>query len=517
MLNAYTATAWLLRKRKTGTQNIVLLGVAVLFVASLLTLTPFSDAIVFGGDEGTEFCKAWRYAAKPEQLTLMWNDQPWLFTVIIGLLFRHLRAEAWVARIAAALFFALLIFAIGKFVQRERGFLGATIGMISFLAWPQVITLGLSAMSEIPAMALALTSAWIIPAAQSSNKKHLVGLSGILFALALHMKFTALIALPAALSLFFIRSGDAPSARVQQLKECIVFVIFATATFFVGIWISPVWSWSQIVGTHLAIIKARVWEPQYCLSPMLFLQNPGILLPAAWLLWHEARCRNLKSVSFALTWLITAVCVHAVYRPWWDIYSVHFAVPLAILSGAGITLAFKKLRPWISRRYENDLRCELACPLALLSLWFVWQLPVIKSEIKSLSSSTLASKEPIIEKMRQDSTQSQLAFVEKPAYAFHAKVWTPPEFVNFSKKRFWSGNLDSQIELDYLTNHNPDELLLLKKANREPREAWDQYLNNNYTLVCEDFGLELLIANRLGPEAIPSEASYLQLINRRKP
>ena len=67
---------------------------------ALWVLGPRLDSVLsFGGDDGFELCKSALLARRPELAPHMWNDQPWLHTMLNAALFRLLGEHAALPRL----------------------------------------------------------------------------------------------------------------------------------------------------------------------------------------------------------------------------------------------------------------------------------------------------------------------------------------------------------------------------------------------------------------------------------
>ena len=74
-----------------------------LLVPALFSLVfafhPLWNALAVGGDDGFELCKSLLLARDPAAATQMWNDQPWLHTMLVAFLFKVFGPAAGIVRV----------------------------------------------------------------------------------------------------------------------------------------------------------------------------------------------------------------------------------------------------------------------------------------------------------------------------------------------------------------------------------------------------------------------------------
>ena len=111
------------------------LGVLVpffLFVAYACTL-PLDRILSIGGDDGFELSKALLMARHPELANRMWNDQPWLHTMLHAGLFRSFGEHAIFPRVFSLFSLAVLLVAMAHLLRTHVGFLAGAFAAVTLI------------------------------------------------------------------------------------------------------------------------------------------------------------------------------------------------------------------------------------------------------------------------------------------------------------------------------------------------------------------------------------------------
>ena len=129
-------------------------SLGLLLVIALVA--PLEEGIAIGGDDSFELGKSLLLARDPGLADRMWNDQPWLHTLLTARLFRLLGEHAAIPRLFTLLSTAALLWALWRLVglafHRDRG-LGALAGGVAgvlYLTAPESSILACSAMIGPP-------------------------------------------------------------------------------------------------------------------------------------------------------------------------------------------------------------------------------------------------------------------------------------------------------------------------------------------------------------------------------
>ena len=150
-----------------------------------------------GMDEHYEVTKAFLWSKGFRLYREIWNDQQPLLTILQGLLFKGFGALIGVARGLALAFGALLTAGLFHLVRKSLGVIAAFAAMISLLAAPHVFGFSISTMNEVPAFAVGLWALWAIRRWDKDGRRAWLAASGLILAVALEIKLTAIILAPA--------------------------------------------------------------------------------------------------------------------------------------------------------------------------------------------------------------------------------------------------------------------------------------------------------------------------------
>lgn len=471
----------------------------------LLCLIPFRTAVTLGGDEGMEFCKATLMWLRPDLLPRMWNDQPLLYTAILSRLFALFGPEAWLARLLTLGSTGVLLLSMLALLPAGSKWPGQVSCILLLISWRSVPELTMSAMCELPALSLALASA----AAASRLRAFCLGpaLSGVLFALSLHIKLTAIIVLPALLVAAWF-SG------VRRPISWLVWLGCAVGTFSLLVYLTPGWSWDLVWNSHFEAkaALAKTAPSAYRLTWTSFLDVPAPVL-AATVAAVTPRKRNHWGVelAFPLALLATAFGIHSVHRPWWWYYDLHFAIPFSMLGSFGFSVLWESA----FRRSLHDktvLRARITpfAPAAgatigsaVVALWVSFQLPYFIQEVHRLRGGLKSEDSELINSVHGYAPNTVWAFARGPGLtvAFAEGLLVPPELIILSKKRFWSQRITEAEVLQTVQQYEPELLLLPRQTERLPAE-WQALLATNYTFVHDHPLLLAFVHKRLGAKGI---------------
>jgi hypothetical protein len=540
---------------------LIVLGAIALLLAGLGWIFPLNDAIWIGGDDGFELSKSLLLARDPEAARLMWNDQPWLHTLITSGLFRLFGEHAALPRLFSALSLVAMLLAMrhlliperngesGSSVQASKSIAsgkpllqrehllerpGNALCLEVILAGLFLITademayLSLSAMVEIPAFSWALVSAAL--AFRGGSALWRFAASGLVFAAAVHIKFTALLVLPGIGLLLLFQAGSG-RIIVRNLAAWGAGFVIAFACFVA---ISPTFDFGQILLTHLRSRESLFLQGQIgpAFEVRYLLQNPALLLGTAagvWVLFHAlffgregGRLRlagHQPVLLFALALLISASAAAWLHKPWWKFYLVHFNVPMSLLAGVGTAWVLRRALQCIDFGVFRSTPMAVSTPMrstpfsallgtGVISLWAGFTLPEFIKSGWQIFDRPRASTDAIVQAMKNYSGQAHWAFTKSGAYAFHGGAVIPPELVVISQKRYWSKQISDSDILATTIRYEP-ELLSLKKRRHLADEAWVEWVRERYVLVAQNELEELWVRNILAPLGLPRDDSRL--------
>lgn len=459
---------------------------AFLFLVALAYFCRAHTAIEIGGDEGMELQKARLLATQPDKVSQMWNDQPLLYTVLSAKLFKAFGMSPAIPRLLTLIAVFVCLLQLPQLITVEVSSIRWLATALLLLTWPNILNLVPVGMCEVPAFCTACAAcALILTGLKSSDRYKLWG-GAILLAVGIHWKLTALIVLPAlALAV----------ATVNCEKKQVILgsSVFVCATIVLWMILPPM-SFDMLLGSHAQAGEALrqsasqfgKWEPRW------LADNPAHLLLAGYGLFQIWR-RNPRDAAFPLTLLITALAIHSFHRPWWWYYSIHFAVPFALLDGIGVEGLLRALtEPGAPQPEERDsrifqnarFRAILGCTLTI-SLWLGFNVPQTFKQVAAVRRGSTHDSE-LVARLRELQPRTKWAYSPRGlAYLFAANMNVPPELVILSDKRFLSGHLTDEHLISIILRYRPDVLLLSLPPEQGPT-SWPTFVTDNYTLTYQD-------------------------------
>ncbi len=478
--------------------SVVVLGLAALAARSTGSLR---TAVEIGMDERYEVTKGLFWAKGFSLYRQVWNDQPPLYTVLLGLFFKGFGPTIAIARALAAVFGLSLLAACGVLVRRRCGILAALLATVCLVVAPQVFALSVSVMLEVPAIGTALWALWPVLQWQEKRQWPWLALSGGLLAAALQIKLTAAVVAPAlAVEILLGAEGLTRGSRVREAVRAM------------GIWIG------SVAGAYLGLVAALgtvppdvLWASHFSAQTLTHAgDSPGLALwPRLWfdhveaiwavatgvllLTWRRDWCR----LAFPLVWLFTVTLIHAYHRPWWPYYYLHFAVPLAWLSGYGISelfgVAWAKVADRALRVRFLAYGCWGAASL-LLALVPAYGGARLVSEVERIRELPRVEESELVAKMRQYADRSRWVYTRQTIYPFHAGLIELPELAILPSKRFWSGQITDEQIWATVKRYSPEQLLL---ADGPLDAGISEFVEAGYTRVYQDGEHALYVAKSL--------------------
>lgn len=500
--------------------TMLLVALAILLLVWGLH-APLQEAILIGGDDGFELNKALLVHRRPDLAAAMWNDQPWMHTLLMAKMFSLLGESAAVPRVFSLVCTFLMVTAGWRIMGLETDRAVKWIYALFLLSSPTVIYLGTGAMLELPAFALAMVGVALSCHTTNPRKACLTAyLSGTVMVLAALVKLTALMTVPAWFLLLWLqRKGD---GLREFFPRCLAGGIIG---FLIGAAVSPTLSLNSLLITH--------WHArQYSLAEggreapwiALFADEPAISLAAGLciigMILFKARVFN--GILFACTWLLVAVGIHLFHRPWWEYYALHFQIPLAILAAYGtwwvlhraweavalagrvsgakpaLTSAARSSTDWL----VHHPSAAAAAASLILATGFGVRLPAAVKELHRILNTETASDSPYLPLLHQYAGKAEWLFTDDYSaafLAFHAGILIPPELIVCVPKRIWVGELNTNVILRVLKRYKPDLLFV----NRDVDWIWHGVKRAEYLRVFHDHARELWVNQRL--DVIPAK------------
>ena len=481
---------------------------ALVYVVALTCLAPIRTGFQFGGDEGHELMKALLVSRGHPLYKEVWNDQPPLYTLIVGGFFWLIGPSAFTARIITVGFSALLLLALYGLVAQAVGYLAALIAVLLLFASAHFMELSVSAMLEVPALAVGLCALWAATQYSRQSRLRLLVTSGALFACALQVKLSAALFLPAILmELFERKSVDCTNATVTKLRSLgfwgsgMVFfasvgIVFSIIAFLfydsvtISIFLKSHFSKSTKEAAELIMSR---WNPCSILSDL----GPALSCIGLFLFLPWTKERTYRPPIVLLT---TVICFHCFHQPYWYYYGLHFAIPVSWLAPVGLVEWGRLLKtqkigitPLAKFTFAGSALCWCIC----FSIVFI-QLPdKIASEANRLLSVQPASQNRYVKSLTANEIPCKWIFTDRSLAAFWANSPIPPELSVIPLKRIWSESISKDEVLRCLTAYRPEIVMI--PGEWENRFGIAEYLRSNYKLNIESMTGESIYL-RLNPD-----------------
>lgn len=469
-------------------------GVAFLLLALATCWSTIGSGFQLGGDEHHEVTKSFLWSEGFKLYHEIWNDQPPLLTVLQGSLFKGFGVYAVLARGLALAFGALLAAGLFRLVRKSLGVPAAFGALFSLLAAPHVFELSISPMSEVPAFAVGLGSLGAIRRWDKDGRGVWLAISGLILAFALEIKLTAALLAPAlGLELAILTLARSKTGKIVQLVRngAIWGGSVLGGSVLLGLALGT--GYLQAYASHFSTLgqaAAEVRQLAFTFGDLLRYRQALVALAAA--LGLAAWRRHWRTLAFPLALFATALAVHLVHRPFWPYYYLHFAVPVAWLTGYAVGELWKAALDTV-RRTTPRLSlwgAGLALAAALLSVGVVAYAGVtLASETKKIRGVRRVDADPLVAAMKAAAPGTQWVYTRATMYAFHAKLRVIPELALMPRKRFWSGQITSAGILAQVKRYMPEQLLLDDRDMAGAEMA--QFVGEHYRPSTRDAGLTL--------------------------
>jgi hypothetical protein len=500
--------------RPAGAGLLWALVVPVIFAAVALQC-PLNSALTVGGDDGYELNKALLLSRDPQAAVRMWNDQPWLHTLLTAQLFKWVGEQAAVPRLFSLMSAMALVMAVGHLIRKDCGRLELMlVGALLLSAW-NVPGLAMAAMLELPAIAWAVVAAAVAYCGYGPVRWWRLVLCGAVVGAASQIKWTAMIVMPALVVMLVCQLGWRKAAWALVLW----LVGFGVVVAAIAVW-SPSFDPEQLFLSHLKANMALQGADR-AVARFRFdtvLQNPAMVVAAGLGIWRGWKWVRPPAMGFGLTFLTTAAAVAVAQRPWWNYYVLHFYVPLAMFGAVGAGWAIRA-----ALRFAVEAACSrpkadaaaasgavgllgaghgtavavLAAP-AIVALWVGFSVLNVVSELAMVRSAKRADQLDIVRTMREFAPQTRWCFAAAREYAFAARVLVPPELVVLPWKRFLSGNITKQDVAQMVMRYEPEQILL-NRYDWLRTAGFESWLTNTYVLTDRDELQELWVKRSLNP------------------
>ena len=461
------------------------------------------SAIQIGTSEHHELIKSSIWAKDPGLIDKLWNDQPLLHTVILGFAFRHFGNDVGTARGVALVFTLILLVAIFFTTYRHLGATAGCLSVFAVFAAPHIFQLSISAMLEVPSFAIAMVSLMMLEIWFRKGKVIWLIASAISFAVSLNIKWTSAIVGPALLCELFIMARDREKVgltgsvpKILITWVIVVFFLFLVLTFIIGPKLDSTLESHFSDGTRNNYITKifSLWSVIGFTD--LIEGHPESLLIVCLGIWVALIPGGFRLVAFPLTWLISALVIHSVNRPFWYYYYLHLAIPIGLIASVSISKFIDgSQNSQMSRcvRLTNIIKRSLA----IITFSFTISIGIFRlsTSIASLQEIPVIENVDLIKVMRQYAPYTNWIYTRSTIFAFHAGMVPPPEIAILPTKRFWSGQIDDDGIIKVVERYQPEALLL--KIDYDETIVYESSLRDKYRMIYTDKTYQFWMANRV--------------------
>jgi hypothetical protein len=468
-------------------------GVAVVLVVS--GFGPVRSAVQIGGDELFEVSKGLLWTKGFPLYSEVWNDQPPLHTVLLGLTFKLFGPTIHVAR-ALAVGLGLLMFSGFFLLVRKRcGNLAAWVATVCLLMAPQALVLSVSVMLEVPAMALALCALLPLYEWTQGRRWTLLALSGGLFASALQMKLTAALTGPAlAVEIMLASNGTGWFGKAREsLRNMTIWgMSFVAAYIVLGVALGA--NFDLLWASHFS---SRMGDE--LLETNSFAFSFGLLADHTEALWCLsaavllAALRNdWRRLAFPVVMLLTVSAIHLNHRPWWWYYYLHFAIPIAWLTGYAISVLLKAdcIGDESGHLPFGALPSRLMA-IALIGLCLFAGGTRLLSEVNGMQALQRVEANPVVAKMTEFAPRTRWVYAAGSVILpFHAGLPLIPELAVVPATRIWSGRLTDAQVLLIVKQYRPEQILISDPALGESVQS---FADSDYDLAYQSGSTRLYV------------------------
>ena len=341
----------------TRSNSLWRLATVVVALLILYSQLPLGTALQFGGDEGYELITGFLMSKGFLLYKQIWNDQPPLLVLWLSWAFKIWGPSLLAARLLAAGFGLVLFGTFFQLVSQRAGRWSAFLAVFFLVASPAILELSVSVMQEVPTFGTALVSALLL--FRWCKRPHWGWLlaSGVVMGVALEIKLTAMLVVPAMLVEIALTGQAArnQSWRKIAMLNAVQWAMVTGITFAV---IGLIWgggSFQSSYKSHFAEHPLYGMErpEDFPLPVSVFFDHAECVVAAAAGVVFAVRQRRLREFSFPLVMFLTALGVHAVHRPWWMYYYLHLAIPMAWLAGFAVSEIIKIFTRLLSKTGPN--------------------------------------------------------------------------------------------------------------------------------------------------------------------
>jgi hypothetical protein len=469
-----------------GRPSGCLLFLAAFFIAIWLHCR-IGALVELGSDEGFEVLKGSLCSHGGRLYAEIWNDQPPIHTWLLATSFRLSSASMTVARLIASGFGLLLFVSTFGLARRSGGPLAGWLACLTLLGAPEALRLSMAAMLEAPAMGVGLASVWAAFIWKQDGRAHWLIFSGLLMGMALQIKFTSALFLPALLAdlaaFSWTTAARNPRIAFRSLTRALaMWTGPMLAAFSAVVAAFPGWSVNLLWFSHSAAAAHLSGEAGSSFSIRSFGEGLSMICGAGLFLVHPVLLRRWGEFVFYYILIATLFLVHWFHRPYWPYYILHFDVAFSLTSGLGLAALAASLLG--VARATSGLTGRTVAAVVTFSAFLacVGSGAFLATQI-FLDETKHAARiqDPgSIPQILASYRAPGVLFSTSPLAAFYARMPVIPDLALLPRKRFWAGQITYLDILDRLKTVKPSRIILQPDVLAQP--GWPRFLEKNYDL-----------------------------------
>ena len=464
------------------------------YFAFLLQRAPHLDPRDWDYDEGINLMKTLLYQRGFQLYSEVWNDQPPLFTVLLGLWTELFGSGATAPRLLMMLFAALLLWTLTLCMRTQLSMTATAVALLLLIISEYFIRLSGAVMVGLPSMTIAALA--VMTLLLRPDRLWSLVVSALLAALALQTKLISAVIAPTVLLLLLFPGVAGIEARQRlsrgrrllrtALYGSIVAILYVAIGLYYGA-LEPqqllISHFSQQVRDQVAFVRE---SSQF--MPNFYRQHAIHLLIAACGLYWAGRQRRLD-VLIPLTWFASTWLALSFHRPLWYHHVMLLTVPLAWLVAYGVewwVQLFHTLND-AARNASAERRAGVLIASALIVLAGATMLPSsLEQRQKDQSRVNRPNYIPeIADYLLHEAPQaSEWVFTDHPFYAARAGLAVPPPIAVLSRKRLESGAISEETMLAVLNDYQP-RYIILERFTYSYGANFMDVVNSRYDLVVE--------------------------------
>jgi len=451
---------------------------------------PFRQRFEFDPDEGSHAMQALLLLRGYRLYTQIWFDHPPGFIYLLAGAFRVFGLHPDVGRSLVLFFSALLLWAVWRFLRLTWGVPHALAGVALLFLLPYYLSLSVSIMIGLPAIALAALSMLALTAWHQQHKAGYLVLSAVFLAFSVLTKvFTAFLALIFA---FGIVLGERSGARTSLSARSVLKPLMLWSGVLTGVTaglalaLMGVKDLSPLITTHLLVWRSPLYTTNPALQsitlqmrdawPILILGLAGAAL--------AVRARRWLSL-YPLAWAGVAYGLLSFQVPVWYHHQLLITVPGAMLAGIGVGESLRQMvRQWSQRAFSPlvPIYILLGASFILIStararqVYLDFVLPAYQIE----PAAPPAGRETeLLNEIARYAGRVQWMITDLPMYPLRAGLMVPPPLGNISEKRLASGQLNEAQIIAFVQAYKPGLILI----GRYKFPALEHAIRTDYKLI----------------------------------